>query len=166
MAEGRRAGLVCALVGAALALTSRDAWPESLEIGGTTHASSCEVEAWSLLAKELRDAAGKRDPAGIEALVQAYLCGGDGRAAEILLHAAPARLVSTDEGTGEPTTRRRVPSREALEPRGGQAWHATVHADRRDVSVTFFVNEACVRSITLRSAKATWRIRAVGNACD
>jgi hypothetical protein len=84
-------------------------------------------------------AADKRAPEPLVALTRAYLCGGEGRAAEIVLRASP---------------------------RAGKARNASVHAQKNDVSVRFFINEACVRSITFRMAKAGWRTHAVGEACD
>lgn len=154
------------VIGMGVLLAAPDVRGESLEMNGTTYPSSCDEAAWEPLAKELRDAAGKRDPMELESLLQAYLCGSDARAAAIILRAAPVNVTLTTEGTGEPTTRRRVQSREALEPRGGRAWNATVQSDRSDVGVTFFTNEACVRSITFRPVKAGWRVRAAGEACD
>lgn len=160
------AGVKHAVAGVALLLAGEAAGADSLDIGGTVYPSSCEADAWEALAAEIRGAAGKREPQRLVALVQAYLCGGDGRAAEIVLRASPARVLEVSEGTGEPTTRRRVSSRQALQPRGGKAWNASVHAETNDVSVSFFINEACVRSITFRMAKPGWRTHAVGEACD
>ena len=155
-----------AIVGAALLLAGHTASAETPEIGGTAYPSSCDPEAWKQLAAEIGAAAGKREPARLVDLVEAYLCGGDGRAAGVVLRAAPASVTMVSEGTGEPTTRRRVPSREALEPRGGKAWNATVHGERSEIAVSFFINEACVRSVTFRLAKSGWRIPTVGEACD
>lgn len=56
--------------------------------------------------------------------------------------------------------------RASLAPRGGWAWNAAAYAKTSDVIVSFFINEACVRSITLRATKSGWRTRAVGEACD
>lgn len=139
---------------------------ESLQMHGMAYPSSCAPPAWRTLSDALSQAAGKRQPEVLQALARTLLCDDDPQARERLLRAAPARVVVVKEGTGERPLRRQRPAAEVLEPRSGQAWNATVQGTAPSVTLSFFENEACLRSVELRLGSKGWSITRVGQACD
>ncbi|MDN4059472.1 hypothetical protein QPK31_14695 [Massilia sp. YIM B02769] len=50
--------------------------------------------------------------------------------------------------------------------RAGEAWSPQVREESGDVIVQYFVDEACVRDVTLKYRKSTWLIHGIGMACD
>lgn len=159
-----KAGAVCTLTLALLA--SHAAAAGNLTIGDVEHPPGCSKAAWAGIAQQLHQAAGERAPDRLEALARTYVCGEGTRAEQALLRAAPRFITQVLSGTGEDTTTRLVESRGTIAPHAGRAWDTTVRDDHPEVSLSFFVDEACVHGAAFRPFGSGWMLVRVEDACD
>jgi hypothetical protein len=48
----------------------------------------------------------------------------------------------------------------------GSVWNTTFLAEKKKITLQYFVNEACVRSATLLYSHSKWAVSEIGEACD
>jgi hypothetical protein len=48
----------------------------------------------------------------------------------------------------------------------GSVWNTTLLAEKKKITLQYFVNEACVRSATLLYSHSKWAVSEIGEACD
>ena len=111
-----------------------------------------------------------REPAGAWRLVETLLCSPNSKASRrYLTSVLPAEVRSVSSGTGQDeiseSVRRDGRLIEALLA-GGEAWHATVESESTEISLSYYPNEACINSRTLRFVNRSWRVVKMSQACD
>ncbi len=143
---------------------------KTLEVQGVKYANACTPDGRKALRKSVWSVAGGREPAGAWRLVQTLLCSPNSKASRrYLTSVLPAEIRSVSSGTGQDeiseSVRRDGRLIEALLA-GGEAWHATVESDSSEISLSYYVNEACINSRTLRFVNRSWRVVKISQACD
>lgn len=139
---------------------------ESLQIGENYYTETCNKQEWRLVGDQLNSIADGRAPQLLVSLAKAYICGQGANTKKYLLQFSTKTVISTSEGSGQEKTQDFVPSNEVIQPQAGKAWDTTIQGEYSKVTLSFFSNEACVRSVTFKQTNANWLIVGIGEACD
>lgn len=143
---------------------------KTLNVHGVEYANACTPDGRKALRKSVWRIAGGRDPSGAWRLVETLLCAPDSKASRrYLTSVIPAEVRSVSWGTGQDEisepVRRDSRLFEALLAEG-KAWHATVESESREVSLSYYPNEACINTRTLSFVNRRWRLVKISEACD
>jgi hypothetical protein len=143
----------------------------SLEVHGQQYPNACSPVERRKLRQAVRRAAGRgRDADGAWRLVETLLCAPDSAASRrYLTGVSPPKIRLKSAGTGQDDTselvRRDGALFESLLAKGG-AWNATVSSESTDIVLSYYPNEACISSRTLKFTNRMWRLVEMGEACD
>ena len=143
---------------------------KTLDVHGVKYANACTTDARKALRKSVWRVAGGRDASGAWRLVETLLCAPDSKASRrYLTGVLPAQIRSVSWGTGQDeiskSVRRDGRLIEALLAKG-EAWDATVKSESTEVSLSYYPNEACIKTRTLRFVNRRWRLVKISEACD
>ena len=141
-----------------------------LAVQGVEYANACSPEGRKALRKSVWRVASGREAAGAWRLVETLLCSPNSKASRrYLTSVLPAEVRSVSSGTGEDeiseSVRRDGRLINSLLARG-EAWHATVESESTEISLSYYPNEACINSRTLRFVNRSWRVAKISQACD
>jgi hypothetical protein len=143
---------------------------KTLEVHGVEYANACTPDGRKALRKSVWRVAVGRDARGAWRLVETLLCAPDSKASRrYLTSVVPAEIRSMSWGTGQDevsvSVRRDGRLIEALLAEG-EAWHATVESESTEVSLSYYPNEACIKTRTLSFVNRRWRLVKISEACD
>ncbi len=143
----------------------------SLNIQGTEYKSACSPGNRKKLQQSVKRMAGKtRDPNGAWRLVETLLCASYSKTSRnYLTSILPPKIRTKSSGTGQDDTSELIRTdskliRSLLE--NGKAWDATISSESTGIVLSYYPNEACVNSRTLKFTNKRWRIVEIGGACD
>jgi hypothetical protein len=138
----------------------------SLTIGDTTYPNSCSKAEWVRVKKKLIKYADGRSQEQLIKAAYTYLCGhGDVAIKELLLH-SPKTILSLSTGSGQDPTKEFVRAAEAVTPQGGNVWGVEVSMNDALINLTFWPDEACIKSITFMPKTIGWLITQIEESCD
>lgn len=154
---------LCALALSGLACAEKAAPAmRTLNIQGETYASACTEQNKTLLRTQL--------PADAWTLVETLLCEKKSTASHAYITGHIGKTVKyASSSTGGPdATKKTVVNAELIDTlmSEGAAWDAGLSLGKNEIVVKYMPNEACVHSRTLQLSKGTWKIIALGEACD
>ena len=143
----------------------------NLNVQGDEYPNACSPGGRKKLQQSVKRAAGRRrDANGAWRLVETLLCAPNSKASRrYLTSVLPAEVRSVSSGTGQDeiseSVRRDGKLIETLLAEG-EAWHATVESESREVSLSYYSNEACINTRTLSFVHRRWRLLKISEACD
>ena len=160
--------LLCA--GLAQAQESPPEIKRTLEVHGVQYANACTPDGRKALRKSVWSVAGGRDPRGAWRLVETLLCAPDSKAnRRYLTGVLPPKIRVKSSGTGQDDTseliRRDGELIESLLAKG-EAWKATISSESREIILSYYPDEACISSRTLKFINKRWRLVEMSGACD
>jgi hypothetical protein len=143
---------------------------KTLNVHGVEYANACTPDGRKALRKSVWKVAGRRDANGAWRLVETLLCAPDSKASRrYLTSVVPAKVRSVSSGTGQDdvseSVRRDAKLFDALLAEG-DAWRATVESVSKQVSLSYYPNEACINTRTLSFVSKRWRLVKISDACD
>jgi len=151
-----------------IAIGAAEQYP-ALEIHGFLYPNACAANVRvelqnSLLKLDIKEA----DKAW--QIIDALICAPRNESTRNAVRVVMAKRIKEDfASTGDlPSFEMVVPNAQIIERviRDGEAWKAQVRKESDNVIVQYFVDEACVRDVTLRYFKSKWLIYGIGMACD
>lgn len=160
--------LLC--TGLAQAQQRAPAIKKTLDVQGVEYANACTPAGRRSLRKSVWRVAGGRDASGAWRLVETLLCAPDSKAnRRYLTSVLPAEIRSVSWGTGQDeiseSVRRDARLIGALLAEG-EAWQATVKSESTEVAVSYYPDEACIKTRTLSFINRRWHLVKITEACD
>lgn len=143
----------------------------SLYVHGNEYTNTCSPGERKKLQQSVKRAAGRsRDANGAWRLVETLLCAPDSKASRRYLSSVlPPKIRFKSSGTGQDDTseliRRDGELIESLLAKG-EAWNATISSESTEIILSYYPNEACIRSRTLNFTNKRWRLVELSEACD
>jgi hypothetical protein len=143
----------------------------NLNVQGDEYANACSPGARKKLQQSVKRAAGRsRDANGAWRLVETLLCAPDSKASRhYLTSVLPPKIRFKSSGTGQDDTSRLIRrDGELIESllAKGEAWNATISSESKEILLSYYPNEACIRSRTLNFINKMWRLVEMSEACD
>ncbi len=143
--------------------------PSYLEMHGDVYINSCTRESLLKLKKEFFELK-IRDASQAWKIVEILLCGDPNNRNKKFIRAILApRIQSLEQATASDDYRETIDSRKVDASQFFSRKHvfaASASGKGRNFEVGYTPNEACVESRKFRHVKNTWRLVAVGGACD
>jgi hypothetical protein len=143
----------------------------NLNVQGDEYTSACSPRERKKLRQSVTRAARRsRDANGAWQLVETLLCAPDSKAnRRYLTSVLPPKIRFKSSGTGQDDTseliRRDGDLVKSLLAKG-EAWNATISSESTEIILSYYPNEACIRSRTLTFTNKRWRLVELGEACD
>lgn len=159
-----------------LSLTTTDAnskeirYP-TLKIQGEDRPNACSPESKKNLQQSVLNSKEeyKKRPEAWR-LIDVLLCGDySSENRRYLTESTAPKLRSTSESTGDNGEAIWIKRDQNLIDSlisNGQAWDAYIQTSRNEIQLTYASDEACIKTRTFQFAKGTWRLIAIGEACD
>lgn len=162
--------LVLLCMGLAQAQERPPAIKKTLNVYGVEYANACTPHGRKALRKSVWRVAGGRDASGAWRLVETLLCAPDSKASRrYLASVIPAHVRSVSGGTGQDEISESVKRDGRLIETllaEGEAWQATVESKSRELSLSYYPNEACIHTRTLSFVNRRWRLLKISESCD
>jgi hypothetical protein len=143
----------------------------NIYVHGDEYTNACSPRERKKLQQSVKRAAGRsRDANGAWQLVETLLCAPNSKASRrYLTGVLPPKIRFKSSGTGQDDTseliRRDGELVKSLLAKG-EAWHATISSESTEIILSYYPNEACIRSRTLTFTNKRWRLVELGEACD
>lgn len=141
----------------------------SLEINGTVYENACSPEQESHLQQEL-PAHGIPSQTHAWNLIHTIMCAPRTAATrKYLMDSLSLKVSLLDEATGERAHSqivRRSPHLVDELMATGHAWQPRIRVHGKRIILQYYVNEVCIRSVTLVNMQSRWNISEIGAACD
>ena len=158
---------VCAAGHAADRASDRFRTP-SQSIQGTVYPSACAPKQQ----RALRQALAGGHPLDEQAawtLIETSLCAPANAATLAYLDAHVPRRIDTVDADLDVETKevvRKTPDFLKSIAAAGEAWNASLTADKDGVTLQYYWNEACIRGLAFEYTKGRWMLRQLSSACD
>jgi hypothetical protein len=142
-----------------------------LYVQGDAYKNACTPGGRKTLRQSVKRTAGRsRDANGAWRLVETLLCAPDSKAGRrYLTSVLPPTIRLKSSGTGQDDTseliRRDGELIESLLAKG-EAWNATISSGSTEIILSYYPNEACISSRTLKFINKRWRLVEMSGACD
>ena len=143
----------------------------NLQVQGDEYPNACSPGERKKLQQSVKRAAGRgRNADGAWRLVETLLCSPDTKASRrYLAGVLPPKIRRKSSGTGQDDTSELI--RRDGELIGsllakGEAWKATISSEPTEIILSYYPDEACISSRTLKFINRRWRLVEVGGACD
>jgi len=141
----------------------------ALEIHGFLYSNACAANVRIELQNSLLKL-GIKEADKAWQIIDTLICAPRNESTRSTIRAVMAKRIKEDfASTGDlPSFEMVVPDAQIIERvmRDGEAWKAQVRKETDNVIVQYFVDEACVRDVTLRYYNSKWLIYGIGMACD
>jgi hypothetical protein len=143
----------------------------SLNVHGNEYTNTCSPSGRKKLQQSVKRAVGRnRDANGAWRLVETLLCAPDSKASRrYLTGVLPPRIRFKSSGTGQDDTseliRRDGELIKSLLAKG-EAWNAIISSESTEIILSYYPNEACIRSRTLNFTNKRWHLVEISEACD
>ena len=143
----------------------------NLYVQGDEYKNTCSPSERKKLQQSVKRAAGRsRDANGAWRLVETLLCAPNSKASRrYLASVLPPKIRYKSSGTGQDDTseliRRDAELIKSLLAKG-EAWNATISSESTEIILSYYPNEACIRSRTLNFTNKRWRLVEMSEACD
>jgi len=142
---------------------------QEMKMQGDIYPNSCSAEQKKALWETVSKAKASDDQQALK-LIDLILCAPNAKEnRNTLMSSFGKRVRKESESTSEKpriktmvVTERIVASTMA----SGNVWNTRLSAERKKISLQYFVNETCVKSATFVHSHSKWTIDEIGEACD